>query len=32
MLKASENMLDVMAFENKLLLKTKTQIRTFKID
>ncbi len=32
MLKASENMLDVMAFENKLLLETKTQIRTFKID
>ncbi|WP_287587045.1 hypothetical protein [Candidatus Borrarchaeum sp.] len=32
MLKASENMLDVMAFENKVLLETKTQIRTFKID
>ncbi|MFX1465936.1 MAG: hypothetical protein ACFFA5_05640, partial [Promethearchaeota archaeon] len=32
MLKASENMLEVMAFENKLLLESKTQIRTFKID
>ena len=31
-LKASENMLNVMAFENKVLLETKTQIRTFKID
>lgn len=32
LLKASENMLDVMAFENKVLLETKTQIRTFRID
>ncbi len=32
MLQASEKMLDVMAFENKLLLDTKTQIRTFKIE
>jgi tetratricopeptide (TPR) repeat protein len=32
MLKASECMLEVMAFENKVLLKTKTQIRTFKIE
>jgi hypothetical protein len=32
MLKASSNMLDVMAFENKILLGSKTSIRTFKID
>ena len=32
MLKASDNMLNVMAFENKVLLETKTHIRTFKID
>ena len=32
MLKASSNMLNVMAFENKILLETKTHIRTFKID